>query len=300
MRFWVPLKKERMMTRLAAILALSLLAAPAIAQAPPAELGARYVPAPWWMREPVIASIGMVRTEIQANRASFGARFSAVERTSDAALAAAAAKVREIDATLRQQGSDRVRIATTFRTTPLYEQYRDKEGNLQDNARADKIERYQVQASLTLEVRDLAVLENAYAAVVAARPEAIDPVRFSLEPDNAAKTFLQVEAVKDATRRARAAADASGSRLGPVKVIDPTGRACQTDVLAGWPSYRSSSEARSDVQYAPAGQPAAAPSAKSIMVTGARLAEAPMVQVSLQPPFEQLTDDACVVFGLLP
>ncbi len=286
-----------MITRVSALAALALIATPAAAQVPPAELGARYVPAPWWMREPVIASIGMVRTEIQANRAQFGARFSAVERTSDAALAAAAAKVREIDSVLRSQGADRVRIATTFRTTPLYEQYKDKEGNLQTNDRADKIERYEVQANLSLEVRDLAALEAAYAAVVAAKPQAIDPVRFSLEPDNAAKTFLQVEAVKDATRRARAAAEATGSRLGPVKVIDPTSRACQTDVLAGWPSY-GRAESRTDVQYAAAPPPPPPP--PPIMVTGSRVAGAPAVQVSLQPPFERLEDDACVVFALLP
>jgi hypothetical protein len=41
---------------------------------------------------------------------------------------------------------------------------------------------------------------------VAARPEWIDPVRFSLEPDNAAKSFMQVEAVKNVARRARASA----------------------------------------------------------------------------------------------
>lgn len=38
----------------------------ALAQVPPAELGQRNVPAPWWLQQPVIASIGMVRTEVPA------------------------------------------------------------------------------------------------------------------------------------------------------------------------------------------------------------------------------------------
>ncbi len=275
-------------------------AAPVQAQVPPAELGARYVPAPWWMREPVIASVGMVRTEIAANRASFSASFDAVAKTADAALAEAAGKVREIDAALRKSGPERVRIATTFQTQPLYEQYRDKEGNLQTNARPDKIERYAVTARITLEVRDLAALEPAYAAVVAAKPESISPVNFNLEPDNAAKTWLQTEAVKDAARRARQAAEAAGARLGTVKVIDPSGRACQTDVLAGWPGYASNPEQRSDVQYSARAMdmPAPAPPA-SIMMSGSR-AESQQVQVSLQPPQLPLTDDACVVYGLGP
>ncbi len=277
------------------------MATPVLAQVPPAELGSRYVPAPWWMREPVIASVGMVRTEIAANRASFSASFNSVARTADSALAEAAAKVREIDAALRKSGPERVRIATTFQTQPLYEQYRDKEGNMQTNARPDKIERYAVTARITLEVRDLAALEPAYAAVVAAKPESISPVNFALEPDNATKTWLQTEAVKDAARRARQGAEAAGARLGGVKVIDPSGRACQTDVLAGWPGFASNPEQRTDVAYsarASMDMPAPAPP-PSIMVSGSRV-ETPQVQVSLQPPLLALTDDACVVYGLGP
>ena len=269
---------------------------PVLAQVPPAELGARFVPAPWWMREPVVASVGMVHTEIAANRASFSASFNAVGKTADAALAEAAAKVRGIDAALRQSGPARVRIATTFETEPLYEQYRDKEGNMQTNARPDKIERYAVTARIMLDVRDMAVLEPAYAAVVAARPETIDTVNFSLEPDNATKTWLQTEAVKDAARRARQAAEAAGARLGAVKVIDPTGRACQTDVLAGWPAYARTAEQRSDVaSMTPMESPPPAP----MMVTGSKR-EVAQVQVSMQPPLLALNDDACVVYGLGP
>lgn len=275
---------------------LLAMAAPVLAQVPPAELGARYVPAPWWMREPVIASTGLVRTEIAANRASFSASFNAVAKSADAALAEAAAKVREIDAALRKSGPERVRIATTFETQPLYEQYRDKEGNMQTNARPDKIERYAVTARIVLDVRDMAALEPAYAAVVAAKPESIDRVDFSLEPDNATKTWLQTEAVKDAARRARQAADAAGARLGAVKVIDPTGRACRTDVLAGWPGYSNNAERRTDVAYARQSMDSPAP----IMVTAQKRVESLEVEVSLQPPLLALTDDACVVYGLGP
>ncbi len=283
--------------RIVTVLASLCLAGAATAQVPPAEIGTRSVPAPWWMREPVIASIGMVRTELPANRAQFSAKFNAVAKTADVALTTAAAKVGEIDAGLRKLGSARVRITTTFSTQPLYEQYRDKEGNMQTNVRPDKIERYAVEATLSLEVRDVAALESAYAAVVDARPDSVGGVGFSLEPDNATKTWLQTEAVKDAARRARQAAEAAGTKLGPVKVIDPTGRACRTDVLAGWPSYGGGNEQRSDVSYpaAPAPPP---PGSAAIMVSGSRREGDALPQVSLQPPFRQLTDDACVVYAL--
>ena len=290
-------------------LMLAAAASAALAQVPPAQIGTRYVPAPWWMQEPVIASIGEVRTELVANRASFSAEFVSVERNAADANTAAARKVRAIDAALRAIGADKARLETTFETEPLYEQYRDKEGRLVDNERSDRIERYQVTASLRVDVRDLSVLERVYSAVQNARPTSTSGVNFRLEPSNEAKTWLFSEAVKDAATRARLAASAAGAQVGPVKLIDPTGRACRTDVLAGWPSYGGSSTGgRTDVAYS--GTPT-----EEIMVTGMRRAAAPppppppppsgsgtddSVQITLQPPHQWLTADACVVYGLRP
>jgi uncharacterized protein len=282
--------------------AMLLLATGATAQTPPAELGARYVPAPWWMREPVIASVGMVRVELPANRARFSAQFSAVERDAAAATAAAARKVAELDAALRATGADRVRLTTTFATRPLYEQYRDKEGRLVDNERADQIDRYEVTAALDIEVRDIAALEGAYNAVVAARPTSVGTVRFTLEPDNKVKSALANEAVRDAARRARAAVEASGARLGAVKIVDPTARVCRTDVLAGWPSYVGGTRP-TDVDAADMGvpppPPPPAPAMEAIAVTGSRRQATATGRVTLQPPVQALQDEACVVFALL-
>lgn len=278
-----------------------LIAMPAAAQVPPAELGQRFVPAPWWMREPVIASMGMVRAEIPANRARFNATFAEVDRNAADATRKAAARVRELDAALRTTG-ERARLVTTFSTQPLYDQYRNKEGNLQDNARADKIDRYQVQANLHIEVRDVAVLERVYARVLGAKPTFVSQVVFTLEPNNETKTWLAEEAIKDAARRARQASVAAGARLGAVKVIDPSGGVCQTQVLAGWPSYVGGQ------------QPTAVDVPDNIVVTGSRVrsfaAPAPpppppppsngsdSVSVTLQPPIEQLSAEACVVYAL--
>jgi uncharacterized protein len=284
------------MRTLALTLALTLTGT-AAAQTPPAELGQRYVPAPWWMREPVIASLGYVRVELPANRARFSAQFSAVERDAAAATATAGRKVAELDAALRAAGADRVRITTTFATRPLYDQYRDERGNLIDNQRADKIDRYEVTAALDIEVRDIAALEGAYNAVIAARPTAVGPIGFTLEPDNKTKSMLADEAVRDATRRARAAADASGARLGAAKIVDPTARVCRTDVLAGWPSYGGGTRP-TDVAADAFGAPAPPPPPAPMVVTGARTA-ASSTRVTLQPPAQVLEDQACVVFGLL-
>ena len=295
---------------LTAAVALPVGLAPAVAsaQTPPASVGDRYVPAPWWMREPVIASVGYVRAEVPANRAAFSAVFRSIDRNAAEASRKAADQVRALSQALAAYGVETVRVETTLSTQPLYDQYRDENGVLRDNARADQIERYQSEATVSVTVRHMPVLERVYATVIASQPTSTSPVYFNLEPENATKTWLQGEAVKDAARRAREAASNAGASLGGVRVIDPTGRACETDVLAGWPSYASGAEHATDVD------------ASEIVVTGARGRMAPpgapppppppapgsaptaqqieSARLALQPPLRELTDRACVVYAL--
>ena len=287
-----------------AFISAAMLPAIAPAQVPPAELGQRNVPAPWWMREPVIASMGSVRAEVPANRAGFSASFSEVAKTAPDATRRAAERVRELDSELRAFGAERARLTTTFNTQPLYDQYKDKEGNLQENRRADKIDRYQVEANVQIEVRDLAVLERVYARVLGARPTSVGQVFFRLEPGNELKSWMFEQAVKDAAARARVAAVAAGSRLGAPKVIDPSGGVCQTQVLAGWPSYVGGT-VPTTVQAPTFGN-------RAMVASAYAAAPAPLppppppapgadsISVSLQPPIEALQREACVVYALLP
>ena len=279
---------------------------PAAAQTPPASIGDRYVPAPWWMRDPVIASVGYVRTEIPANRAAFGATFQSIDRSAADASRKAADQIRALSQALAAYGVDTVRVETSITTRPIYDQYRDENGVLRDNVRADRIARYQADASVNVTVRDVAVLERVYATVIASEPTSTSRVSFNLEPENTTKTWLQAEAVKDAARRAREAAANAGAALGGVRVIDPTGRACETDVLAGWPSYASRGEQATDVDEVvvtgsrtvragamappPPPPPPGAPAPSEAQIEAARLA--------LQPPLRELTDRACVVYAL--
>lgn len=281
------------------------LAAPALAQTPPAIIGQQYVPAPWWMRDPVIASIGYVRVELPANRAQFSASFQTVDRSVAEASRLAANQIRALSQTLAAYGIENVRVETTLSTQPLYDQYRDENGVLRDNMRPDRIERYQAQATIQVQVRDVAVLERVYATVVASQPASIGQVYFQLEPDNVAKTNLAAAAMRDARTRAENAARNAGANLGSVRVIDPTGRACQTDVLAGWPSYGGGGGQAMTVD-------------SEIVVTGSRMmamappppppppapgqapseAQIEAARLALQPPLQVLTDQACVVYGL--
>lgn len=293
------------------VLAAALAAHSAHAQAPVVAAAAPqlYDQAPWWMREPVIASLGEVRTELAPNRVSFNAAYEAVDREVADATKAAAAKVRALGAALAAYGADKVRVTTTFSTRPLYAQYRDKDGNLQTNERPDKIDRYAVTAEVNVEVRDIAAAERVYATLLAAHPTSTSQAFFRLQPSNAVNSELFRLAVADAARRAKEAAAETGARLGAIKLIDPTGRACSTDVLiAGAP--RTFGSGQNDVQ--------------EVVVTGSRreaLADAPApmsispapppppspqgeqlhpedLQLPLQPPLQQLNRQACVVYAL--
>jgi uncharacterized protein len=290
----------------ATFLLAALIAAPAMAQTPPATIGQPFIPAPWWIKDPVIASMGHVQAEVPANRARFAARFSVVEKTAAAATTAATAKARELDAALAALGKDRVRLATSLFTRPLYDQYRQKDGTLVENQRADQIESYEVTAVLAIEVRDTDVLERAYRLAVAARPSAIDAPSFSLEPDNGLKSWLYEAAVKDGARRARLASSAAGARLGAVKIIDASGSVCQTQVLAGWPAYAAAGPATNVV---PPAELASYADAAPVMMRSAAPAPPPPpsleklaadVQVTLVPPLFPLAAQACLIHGLLP
>jgi uncharacterized protein YggE len=296
---------------LIATTALPALALPAVAaaQTPPASMGDRYVPAPWWMRDPVIASVGHVRTQIPANRAAFSATFQSIDRTAADASRKAADQIRALSQALAAYGVDTVRVETSLTTRPIYDQYRDENGVLRDNVRADRIARYQADASVNITIRDVAVLERVYATVIASEPTSTSPVYFNLEPENATNTWLQGEAIKDAANRARAAATNAGAALGAVRVIDPTGRACETDVLAGWPSYSSGAELATNVvsddvvvtgSRVRAGMASPAPPPPPPPPQGGAATEAQIeaARLALQPPLRELTDRACVVYAL--
>lgn len=306
--------------RLAAPLSLCLLliSTPTVAQTvitPP-----KYDPAPWWMDQPILASTGFVEAEVPANRANLGAGFTGLGKTLPEANEAAAAKAQALNQALGRLGADRVRTQITLTVQPIYEQYRDREGNRIDNARADRIEQYEATAHFQIEVRDMGVMQQVIGAVIAAAPATTTPVSYHLEPTNEMKTEMALKAVQDAARRARQATEATGARLGAVKLIDPTGRACQTDVLvAGAPqSYGPGYAAQSvaiigaqefmqrgspTVPPPPPPPPPMAPAPAGaisgvVTVTGRPATQALLSTITVQPPIQKMMAQSCVVYAL--
>lgn len=286
-----------------AVLGLVALASPALAQSAPPQPRS-YDLAPWWMERPIIASSGYVWTEVTANRAQAAATYDAVERQAADAQRVAADKVRALGQALAAYGADKVRVETSFRIQPLYEQYRDKQGEVNENRRADQIERYQVSAEVRVEIRDVRLAERVYATMMAAKPSSARPVSFRLEPENETRTQMFRLAVEDARRRGLLATEAAGARLGAVKLIDPTGRACETDVLvAGAARSYAGDGAAYRVPPPPPPPPPPAAAYEDVVVTAQRRAQevglnVDAIQLPLNPPLQRLEAKACVVYGL--
>ena len=301
------------------VAALALLATPVMARprpfvppaAPAADFAevpairrASYEDAPWWMNSAVITQTGFVYAEVPANRAQFSAQFRTEADTVDKAQAKAIDRTRALNQALGKLGKDAVRVTTGFSMRALYEEYRDKNGNRIEDQRADKINGYEVSLNLSLEVRDMAALEKAYALVLAASPTSAGSISFSLQPSNEQNTWMYTEAVKDAHARAVASAEAAGGHLGAIKVIDPTGRACETDILArtgagegdGTEADRVMPVAQPRAMMAEAAMPPPpAPAQGSAEALEAQALKNPFIQ---PPPLERIDAKACVVYGL--
>lgn len=294
-----------------ACLAVLLVSSAAEAQAvkssaaPAPASASAYDRAPWWMRDSVITQTGFVYTEIPANRATFSASFLSVDETADKAQAKAIQQTKALNQALSKLGKDAVRVTTGFSMRALYEQYRDKNGNRVEDQRGDKINGYEVRLNIGIEVRDMTQLEKAYALVLAASPTSTGAINFDLRPSNETNTWLYNEAVKDARQRATGAATAAGGRLGEIKVIDPTGRACETDILArsGSGLYDDTDAMEVAAPPPPVVQPRVTAMAyneppEKLSDTDALEAKAlanPFIQT---PPLRRLEAKACVVYGL--
>jgi hypothetical protein len=145
--------------------------------------------------------------------------------------------------------------------------------------------------------------------VLAAAPTSSTPINFSLQPDNETNTWLYTEATKDAHTRALQSATAAGGKLGGIKVIDPTGRACETDILARAPdsAYDNTQaqavtyESRAYASAPPPPAPMVAPAAMANYDVGsaeyleAKALQNPFIQT---PPLQRLEAKSCVVYGL--
>lgn len=267
-----------------------------------------YDQAPWWMRDQVVAQTGLAFVELPANRAGFTATFRSVDKTVGGAQGRAMDQVRGLQRLLAQKGRDKVRVSTDFTMNPMYKQYRDADGNMVDDQRGDRITGYEVDLTVNVTVLDVSELESVYSLALAAAPASIGDINFFLQTDNATESALQTAALSDARTRAKAAADAAGGVLGAVRLIDPAGQACASDLLGPGPVTHDSDGVVDSITAEDLGSFPDASMAESLQrVSGVSVSRFSAENVEAQaarnsfvqtPPILRISALACVVYDL--
>jgi uncharacterized protein len=174
---------------------------------------------PYWLNRSVIEGVGRAELEVQPDRATFSVTFEETAREAGAASAQAADRGRLAAAAMRQRGGAAVEIRSAVTLQANYEEYRNREGQVEQREGAENIRSYTAHVTLSVEVTDTARASSVRAAALAVGPEQAQPLSFSLRMTTEHNRRVFAAAAADAAARARAAAEASGAQLGPLLVL---------------------------------------------------------------------------------
>ena len=194
-----------------------VLAGTALAQTPASQN--RVFEQPYWTKTPVIEVLGRARLEVPPNRAAFHVTYRQTGKTADAAMQAAVERARLAYKAIKAVAKDASRVSTSVSVAPYYKQYRDKNGNVIENSRADKVDGYSAKVSLDVTMLKVALAGKARAAALALGPEQSSPMRVYLERTAKINRDAYAVAVDDAAKRAQLSASATGARLGRLMVL---------------------------------------------------------------------------------
>jgi uncharacterized protein len=205
--------------------ALAALASPAAAQSAPDFQNEAFI-TPYWTRVPVIEALGRSNLKVPPNRASFVITYLETDRDSKDAMKKAVERGRLAYETIKKAAGDSAMVQSSVNVTALFDQYRDRDGNLIDNQRSDKIRAYEARVTLSVIVQEVDKAGAARAAALALGPENSSGLSTYLEVTDELSLEAFESAVKDGTARAEATVRASGARLGQLMVVQEGGRPC--------------------------------------------------------------------------
>lgn len=218
---------------------------------------------PYWLDRSVIEAIGRAEADIAPDRATFSVTFEETAREAGEASAQAADRARLAVAAMRQRGGETLEIRSAVSLQANYEEYRTREGVVEQREGAENVRSYTARVSLEVEVKDIARAPGVRAAALAVGPEQAEPLSFSLRMTTEHNRRVFAAAAADAAARARAAAEAAGARLGSLLVLQEGQGPC----LGSW--YGS----RPGMYAPPPPPPPPAPAMAAmddVMVTGSR------------------------------
>lgn len=207
------------------------LAAAALAPAAAAQDSTAYV-RPYWWDKPVVEGLGRAMVDVAPNRARFDLAFVETGNQSDDAMKKAVARAKIAYDAIKKVAGDKARVTTGVNVTAYYKQYKDKDGNLQTNYRADQVDGYEARVTMYVVLTDTSLAGRTRAAALALGPQSINPVNIYLEQTPDMQRAALDEAAKDARQRAQLAASAAGGRLGDILVVQEGSESC----MGSWSS----------------------------------------------------------------
>lgn len=199
---------------------LAVLAPAALAQ----EAG-QYV-RPYWWDKPVVEGLGRAMIEVAPNRARFDLAFVETDGKSDEAMKKAVQRSKIAYDAIKKVAGDKARVSTSVNVAAYYKQYKDKEGNMQTNYRADQVDGYEARVSMFVTLTDPALAGKVRAAALALGPQDVNPISIYLEQTPEMQRKALDEAAKDARARAQLSASAAGGRLGDLLIVQEGNDSC--------------------------------------------------------------------------
>jgi uncharacterized protein len=224
------------MQKLVLVAMAALFTTPAFAQE--ADKFAR----PYWWDKPVVEGLGRAMVDVAPNRAFFDVAFVETETESDAATKKAVARAKIAYDAIRKVAGDRARVTSSVNVTAFYEQYKDKDGNIQTNTREDKVKGYEARVSMSVVLTDTSLAGRARAAALALGPKDAGRISIYLEQTAVMQRDVIEEAAKDARDRARLTAAAAGAKLGDLLVLQEGEGPC----MGQWSSSQVARVANAD------------------------------------------------------
>lgn len=182
---------------------------------------------PYWTRAPVIEALGRAELEIAPNTATFSVTFIETGRDASNAMTKSVERAKRAYEAIKRTGGTQTIAESSVEVDPYYEQYKDEDGDLVENERPDKIRGYVARAGIDVEVNgDLELAGKVRAAALAGGPEESTTLDISTKVSAAAQRAAYKAAVADAASRAKDSAEAAGSTLGELLVIQEGSSPC--------------------------------------------------------------------------
>lgn len=259
---------------------------------------------PYWTRMPVIESIGRANMQVAPNRASFSVTYLETDKDAEDAMKLAVQRARLAYDTVKKIAGDKAIVQSSVSVDPYYEQYRDKDGYKIENDRPDKVVGYEAEASLNVVIEDISVSGEARAAVLALGPETSTPLRTYLEATTELNRAAYEAAVADGSARAKATADASGSKLGKLLTVQEGNGPC----LGRWTTSAGVNGDYYDrARNMPAPVPEASMRQESIVVTAQKIGnrEVEITQEDIDAlnlpsdlPKQSISSSVCMIYAV--